>query len=401
MEEVNEFLEQYSFTKGQKEFIDMFIHHAERKFEDKRTFVMSGRAGTGKSFVVSILIKVCEMLEFNCITGTFTGKASQVLRDKDVSSDTIHSQIYRPVLDEETGKIIGWDKNEELDADIWFIDEFSMLHEDLINDVLSYGKVTIFTGDEKQLPPVGQDTLYLADRIEHTLDEIVRQARGNPLIKWANFVRDGKFLRAGIKDVNEKGSFITLDKNKDVAIINQLKQKCTQMICGTNKTRHMLNKEYRIKKKYFSILEVGEKLVVLKNDRNAEVFNGQIIEIQKLLKTYVDFAGFNVQKVKTDVGILHICLDTLSDPDIKYDDILFNSGLSKSKKYSKPVFVNYSYALTVFKLQGSQSKSILLFANDLWFMKYRALDNDKGNELYLRSIYTGITRAEKNCIVVI
>jgi len=351
---------------------------------------------SGKTFTLSTVLKAFKMLNIETLTGTFTGKASQVLREKGVESYTLHSLMYKPNVDK-YGKIIGWRKNETLNCDILFVDEYSMLSKELIEDILSYNKITIFFGDNKQLPPIGEQSLYLEDKTDVELTEICRQAKGNPIIKWANFVRDGNLLFKGIRDKSGDGIFATLDKNKDIDLIEKLKKTYTQMICGTNKMRHSLNQEYRKNMGYKEELYVGETLVVLKNDRNNEVFNGQILTITELVgKPYKDEIGLVVQDVKTDCGDYTIYFEGLNNIEFNPNEIT----KLKQKDYNFPVLVNYSYALTVFKLQGSQSDKVLIFAYDMWFMYYRAENKKIGKEMMCRALYTAITRGIKKCIVV-
>ena len=384
------------FTSGQKELLNMFIDNLNNDFSDKKLFCFSGRAGTGKTLTLSFLLKICEELGIRTLTGTFTGKASQVLREKGVNSDTLHSIMYKPITNDR-GEIIGWEKNYNINCDILFIDEFSMLPDDMINDILNYDKVTIFFGDNAQLPPVKAEHTYLVDKVDLELKDICRQADGNPIIKWANKVRNGDGLPKNIKEKSDDGLFATLPTNSQY--IERLKQEYDLIICGKNKTRERLNQEIRFYKNFSGILNEGEKLVILKNDKNKQVFNGQIIEVKKIISNeYYDSLGFKVIDIMTDdAGSLTICLDTLEKQD-------FNFNVTKKKKpknYSYPIFVNYGWALTVHKCQGTEGEKVLLFADDLKFMYYMHDDKDVGKEMYSRALYTGITRAKKNCVVVI
>ena len=95
---------------------------------------MGGFAGTGKTTLMSYLYN-----KFNHSTiayCAYTGKAASVLRAKlnernenietNCSVSTIHSLIYKPKLDAQ-GKIIGWVRKPNIDADLVIIDEASMV----------------------------------------------------------------------------------------------------------------------------------------------------------------------------------------------------------------------------------------------------------------------------------
>ena len=60
----------------------------------KHWFVQVGGAGTGKSTIVSIAIKMLGIPMNNVIFCTLTGKASLVLRIKGNPSNTIHKTFY-------------------------------------------------------------------------------------------------------------------------------------------------------------------------------------------------------------------------------------------------------------------------------------------------------------------
>ena len=60
----------------------------------KHWFVQIGGAGTGKSTIVSIAIKMLGIPMNNVIFCTLTGKASLVLRIKGNPSNTIHKTFY-------------------------------------------------------------------------------------------------------------------------------------------------------------------------------------------------------------------------------------------------------------------------------------------------------------------
>ena len=400
-DEIESYLSQYHFTTGQRKIIDLFLQHSKNGVADKKEFVFSGAAGSGKSFTMSILINICHMLNFLPLTATLTGKASQVLREKGVDSNTIHSLMYIPDIDSNTGEIIGWEKNESLECDIFFVDEFSFLGQDIVDDIKAFNKITIFMGDLRQLPSITAPTEYFENNIDIELTEIVRQSAGNPIIKWANYVRKENFLNTQIREKTEQGVFAVLDKNKDKETIDRLKLEYDQMICGTNKTRKLLNNDYRNKKGFVGILQKDESVVVLKNDKKNEVFNGQIFKIEEIIgKPIIDKIGLTVLKVKLSQGIYFVCLNNLIDNDFDFNKFLWSKKGKIPKNYHTPIFIDYSYALSCHRMQGSEADNVLIFLNDMWFMYYRAENKEKGRELMSKIIYTSITRSKKKCVVV-
>ena len=68
-----------------------------------------------------------------------------------------------------------------------------MLPQEMIDLLLSHNVYTIFLGDPAQLSPIdGKQTIL--DNPHIFLDEIVRQALDNPIIKLSMQIRNGKRL---------------------------------------------------------------------------------------------------------------------------------------------------------------------------------------------------------------
>jgi ATP-dependent exoDNAse (exonuclease V) alpha subunit len=393
-------LSNIDFTQGQKDVINMFLDGVENGFKDKRTYVIQGKPGVGKSFTMSILIKIFELIGYYVKCGTFTGKASQVLRDKGVDSNTLHSLMYKPNIDE-NGKIISWSKNDNIECDVLYIDEFSMISKDLIEDIIGYNKITIFFGDKNQLMPIGEESMYLENCIDKELNEIVRQERDNPIIKVLNDILEGVELQKNMKLKTEQGLFATLDLNLNASTIEKLKYEYDIMICGTNKFRHMLNHQYRKHKGYKEYLCEGERIMILKNDKDNGIFNGQVLTVKNIIgKPEMDEAGFTVVDINTDDGIYKISINGLLNPEFDFDDYLFKNKVHKLKEYTKPAFVNYAYAITVHRSQGSEYTKVLVFSQDMKWMLYKQETKEKGQEMYKRALFTAISRTKNKCVVV-
>ena len=397
---IQEILTRYELTKGQHQVMELFSSVINKKTNKQQT-VISGLAGSGKSLMLSLMTEICDIKNINYGVATFTGKASDVLRNKGIkNSQTVHSMVYKPIINEDTGKVIGWIKSGTLPYDIIFLDEFSMLPKDIMDDLRTYRIPLFLLGDTGQLPSLGTEDLSVTRNIDIHMTEVVRQAQNNPIIKYANMVREGKSLRKGINERNEDGIFMTLCKTKDTETIDKLKVKVGQVICGKNKTRHQLNQEIRKAKGFSGLLNEKEKLVILRNDKASQVFNGQIIVVNEIKsEVYKDEYGFRCIDAETDLGFLKLSVDSLLNPDFDFQTEIGKHKTYQDEEYLDPVFVNFAYALTCHKSQGSQAESVLLFANDLQFMKF--VDKEKGAENLAKSIYTGVTRASKYCFVVL
>lgn len=393
--------EDIEYSDKQKVAMDLFYEFIEEGCR-RESLIINGVAGSGKSLILTKMTKICDILRIKYTTVTFTGKASDVLIKRGINSKTIHSLMYTPHTDEETGEIKGWIKADYLDYKILFIDEFGMLSKEIINDLLSYKIPLVMLGDLSQLPPIGDPSTYHEGKIDVFLDKPLRQSENNPIIKYANIVREGGKLSHGIRDKNEQGSFITLSGYKDKDLIEKVKGKVSLIVCGKNDTRRKTNKEYRKIKGKVGYLEVGENIMCLRNNKTYGVFNGGTFIVERLIrKPYEDEYGFLCQDLKTECGLfLKCCINELLDDKFDFQKEIQSRMTWRDKEYVEPVFITYSYCATVWKMQGSASDNIMVYADDFKFLKFINKDGN-GEEDYRRATYTAITRGIKNCVVIL
>src|SRR5690606_26046403 len=164
-------------------------------------FRLFGYAGTGKTTLARYF---AEHVDGSVQFAAFTGKAAQVLRSKGaVNARTIHSLIYRPrgeeqVEDETTGRTTmspTFSLNRQspiAKAKLVVIDECSLVDEELGRDLLSFGTTILVLGDPAQLPPISGGGFFTEHEPDFLLTEIHRPAPGNPTIRLALDVREGR-----------------------------------------------------------------------------------------------------------------------------------------------------------------------------------------------------------------
>lgn len=356
------------------------------KTKEKR-FVLAGYAGAGKTTMAKYIAE--KIGADNVIFCAFTGKAANVLREKGCArAGTVHGYLYCPVdkKNDDRGPAPGDQSfnarmerkqphfvlNEDSDfirAKLIIVDEYSMLPEKIINDIEKLSKKVLYLGDPFQLPPVqGECSL----RPHHFIEEIHRQALDSPIIRYANDVRMGNAL-----NFCEHESFIYQTKNK---IPPEAYMNADQIIVGLNLTRLGFNKRFR-EIKGFSGSKIpmkGEKIICLKNNREAGLFNGMIgpaIEVEDHDED-VYFLDFEEQaKIKVWKG------------DIE--------GRSHEFDYRKDWFkdmnrFDFAYAITCHKSQGSEFDDVLIYK--------QPIGNDAVEKR--RWMYTALTRAKKKVTLV-
>jgi ATP-dependent exoDNAse (exonuclease V) alpha subunit len=182
--------------------------------ENKQVFILRGYAGTGKTTILSGIVKYADALERAVRCCTPTGAASKVLSNKTgLAAKTLHGNIYRQTrsqYDEDLQLFqTSFDINpiSPTDGTLFIVDEASMIGErgsqegaaafqfgsgSVLSDLFTYlnlpnNKATkvMFVGDPAQLPPVGSsrsvalEAAYLAQQfgvqcMEGMLTEVVR-----------------------------------------------------------------------------------------------------------------------------------------------------------------------------------------------------------------------------------
>ena len=68
--------------------------------EYKQIFTLAGYAGTGKTLTIKELIYNLDIKIDRVAFMAYTGKASLVLREKGIRANTIHSVIYKAIVEE-------------------------------------------------------------------------------------------------------------------------------------------------------------------------------------------------------------------------------------------------------------------------------------------------------------
>lgn len=205
----------HSPNNQQSEVINLFADFLLSGMQDG-VFILRGFAGTGKTSLVSALVKTLEQLERECVLVAPTGRAAKVLTSyADHPAYTIHKRIYRQ---KSADKDSLFDLNYNMRANLLFIcDEASMIANDqylsssiygtgrLLDDLVHFvyngkGCRLILLGDTAQLPPVGEEestalvdaTLkaYGLEVTSYTLTQVVRQAESSGVLWNATRLRE-------------------------------------------------------------------------------------------------------------------------------------------------------------------------------------------------------------------
>jgi len=358
-------------TEQQKEAIQII---SKKLKSGEKLITLAGFAGTGKSTIIDMLVQELGYAD-HVVFVTFTGKASQVLNNKGLPAQTIHRTIYKVIKNKWGG--IKFIKKQSLDDEaikLIIVDEVSMVSKDLLKDLISFKVPIIAIGDPGQLPPVGEDNGLLS-RPDYFLTEIHRQAEDSEIITLSKMARNKELIRYGAgKD------YLVIPKSD---LDPQWLLDADQIICGYNNTRKTLNDTIRGLKGFDAKMPMkGDKLIQLANKWDFELDGQPILNgtIGYIADTPFQRAGINYQlKFNPDYTDNNINLTCrFQDPSsVKWDKSL--DGIC---------FVDYGYAITAHKSQGSEYGKIVIFEERL---------RSETHHLWL---YTAITRAKNKIIIV-
>lgn len=380
---------------------------------DTQVFRLYGYAGTGKTTLAKYLAELQNGLTLFC---AYTGKAASVLQQRGCpNASTIHSILYtvgddhrleyafaslaiaereqdHARIDELTHEIEELQAEEYkpsfylnpasiiANASLVVLDECSMVDERVGQDLLSFGTKVLVLGDPAQLPPIMGAGYFTEAKPNVMLSEIHRQAADNPIIQYATLARQGKRIPMGDCGLARRIEAAELDTPYYAT-------EAGQILCGLNRTRQSLNRRVR---KHLGRLHRypvrGDTLIMLRNDRRQGVLNGVVCaahsaaldgESPHHIVLNVDYEGRTLYDLPVSRG--HF--------DNTYEET------QVSVPYSYAFFpMDYGYALTVHKAQGSQWDKVTV-VDDGWG---RGKDDQRRQWLY-----TAITRAQRELTIAV
>lgn len=288
----------------------------------------------------------------------FTGAAAKILMNRGLNASTIHSLIYKPIM--RYGVCVGFRKKTttEMGAEeikLIVVDEYSMVSQELLDDLGSFHIPLLLVGDNAQLPPIGVPNKYIND-FHAQLTQVQRQALDSAVLWAATEVREGRFLKEGVYGNGELFVGRKHQLNQDWL------RPDVQIICGTNATREKLN----IQVAGHVAPEKGDKIVFLKNHFDLGIVNGSVVNLTGFTKAI----AYDKLKFMID------------DMPVNEYNAYFQVAPKKFPKHVHNVY-DFAYALTCHKMQGSGvSESLLIVDESFYFREHQTA-----------WLYTALTRS--------
>lgn len=418
------------YTADQQVLIDEYI-----KFildPARPVFVINGRPGCGKTFMVKPLIeKTEEITQFlstllkddntlNVVLTATTNKAAEVLSEKTgIQASTIHSFLgLRVFNDYSTGKskISTTNSYSIVSNTIVFIDESSMADAELLKFIYksTVNCKVVFILDKNQVLPVFSSTVPLMDKynVDVDLKNIVRQAAlpnggVSSIITYAHQLSDAIEAKTkNIPQVPDTPEIIHLSaqdfKQKLIDSFNEPDSEHKyKIVAWTNKRVHKYNAFIRGLKHSTDLIEVGEFLVsndtytgvadsvIIKNEE--EVYVTDASPVMKYKNTNIDFQYLHV---RTKNKVIHKIMRPVDFEQV----ITLSKAYQKAKNWvlyfelkSDLLDLRPVHACTVHKSQGSTYDSVFIDLDDI-------CSNNKIDEVK-RLILVAITRASNKVYV--
>lgn len=224
------------------------------------------------------------------------------------------------------------------------------------------------------------------------MTEIHRQAADNPIIHLSMLARQNKRIRPGA--YGNSAYVISKDQIKSRQRVIDLALRADQMIVGKNDTRKAINRSVREALKRTSPLpQIGDKVICSRNNWNRSVEGYPIVNgmTGKVVHTN--------ENVKKGQSMQRDCMEIGFQPDFSEQSLkqlyLLHSDFEGEKEqlnrseYGTYDQFDYAYAISCHKSQGSQFDSVLVWSEVLNYKSHS------------RWLYTAITRAAKNLILVV
>ena len=429
-----------------------FLVSAERE----KVFLLKGYAGTGKTSVISALVRALNASKQKTVLLAPTGRAAKVIAGySGFTALTIHKKIYR----QKSMSDFRFQLSDNMHTHTLFIvDEASMISNSgyeaafgsgrLLDDLVKYvysgdGCSLLLLGDTAQLPPVMQDFSpalspdelkgYGLSVHEFTLTHVVRQALESGVLFHATDIREQidtnntdhfpVFRLDGFSDIFRLDGTDLIDEIQ--RSYNTVGMEETIVVTRSNWRANVYNDGIRARVMMREEeLNNGDLLMITRNNyfwnkpyKEIDfIANGDIVEVKRIRKYYemYDFRFVDLTLQSLDYGWeidAHVWLDSLrSESPAKMNELtntLFNAvsddypEITNKRERTKKVLENeffcalqvkFAYAVTCHKAQGGQWKHV--------FIDIGKIEDDQINKEFYRWLYTALTRTSEKVFLV-
>lgn len=424
--------------------------------DNEKVFLLKGYAGTGKTSVVSALVRALNELKQKTILLAPTGRAAKVIANySGFPAYTIHKRIYRQKSMAEFSFQLADNLHNHT---LFIVDEASLISNTgmdtsfgsgrLLDDLIQFiysgeGCSLLLLGDTAQLPPVMQphSPALESDKLlgfglqlhEFTLMHVVRQALESGILHNATILRN-RLLEDNTHEFPEfqLEGFDDICKLNGAELIDEIQRaydgvgvEDTIVVTRSNKRANIYNNgiRSRVMMKDDEIVN-GDLLMITRNNyfwnkpyKEIDfIANGDILQVERVRRHY-DMYGFRfvdltLKSLDYDWEIdARVWLDSLqSDSPTQMNEMTnklfaavaedYPEITTKKEKYKKvyeneyfnALQIKFAYAVTCHKAQGGQWKNV--------FIDLGQISDDQLNTDFYRWLYTALTRATKKVFLI-
>lgn len=452
----NKILDNLAFAPNseQKECVELLAKFCTGR-QPIQCFLLKGYAGTGKTSIVSALVKAMHELEQKTVLLAPTGRAAKVFAlYSGREATSIHKKIYRQKSVSDFRFLLDYNKAKDT---LFIVDEASMIGDStsensifgsgrLLDDLIEYvysgdNCRMILLGDTAQLLPVGQNfspalerkvlERFALDITEYTLTEVVRQAADSGILANATNLRhllgnvhyenpriDTNYkdvlnitgaelidsLYASYREVGEENSIVVTRSNKRA---NQFNQGIRNQVLQREAELANTDLVMIIKNNYFW----SERYEALNFIANGDI--ARIVRIKRYTEMYgFRFADVTMQLLDYDMEIdCRLLLDSISASTPKDNDLIGKKLFEEVEKdyahignkrkrflamrqdeYLNAIQIKFAYAITCHKAQGGQWQHV--------YIDCGYLTDEMLNKEFIQWLYTAFTRCQQRLFLV-
>ena len=445
---------QNQLNKNQLLALDKIISFIENKTNDE-IFTLKGYAGTGKTYIISNIVKNLWKAKKSVLLLAPTGRSAKVLSSYcKKEAYTIHKEIFY-TKNNFSGRLEFTLKVNKHKNTLFIVDEASMIStergdgiglfsQSLLDNIIKYVYSgfkckLLLIGDVAQLPPVKSnisyalESNYLEKEYEKSicsseLTDVIRQEKESGILSFATSIRN-KIENKFFEDINfNSDRFNDIIKVEDGEHLMNLIQDSydfygieeTAIIVRSNKRANLFNKSIREKiLNNENSITVGDLLMVIKNNyfwlNNKRdigfIANGDIIKIEEIYGIK-EIYGFRFAEVKISMvdypKILPfetvLILDSLfiNTPSLDFNHMnqlyqeILKDYMSIKTKYKRYLAVKNNKFFNALQVKFAYSFTCHKSQGGQWssiFLEYPFLPNGM-DEDFFRWLYTAITRAK-------
>lgn len=461
MQPVHVLLEQLFGNSPTSQQLEVFklLEKFLKSDQGNECFMLKGYAGTGKTTLISALVKVLPSIQRKSVLLAPTGRAAKVISNySGRKAFTIHKKIYRKkeAASAEMNFFLGDNLAENT---LFIVDEASMIsdqggdfsRQSLLHDLISYvynGKncLLMLVGDTAQLPPVGSahspalnanllKDVFTLDVFSYELTDVVRQEKTSGILFNATRIRE--LIRTEINsfpNIAVKGfpDVYRMTGEKLVEGLNYAYNKFgmdnTLVVCRSNKNANSYNQNIRNRILYREEeLTGGDYIMVVRNNyfwlqaeegNGSFIANGDIGRIRKVRNLHEQY-GFRFAEIVLELIdypedeplICKVLLDTLyaDTPSLSPTDgkRLFEAVMGdyqhiqnkrlRMQEIKKDPYYNALQIKFAFAVTCHKAQGGQW---DAVFIDQGYLTDEMLNTEFLRWLYTGITRSSKELFLV-